>query len=100
VGLGVGAGFAARATSKNADSMADCDVANVCGPSGKPLRLEALHAADVATALVVAGGALAVTGGALLTASLIEINDQPATALRVEPLVGPGFAGARVGGVF
>jgi len=100
VGLGVGAGFAAKAASKNTDSMADCDAANICGPAGKALRLEALAAADVATGLVVAGGALAATGATLFVIGLIKINDGNTGALRVAPVVGQGFVGVHLGGAF
>jgi serine/threonine-protein kinase len=64
VALGVGTYFGFRAMSKNDDSKAFCDPNNEtsCTEQGVALREDAFSAADTATGLFIAGGALAATG--------------------------------------
>ncbi len=67
IGLAVGAGFAVAAKGKYNDSLGDCEANNhnLCGSTGLSERSDARTAGDVATALLVVGGA-AVVGGAVL----------------------------------
>lgn len=65
VGLILGAVFAADAASKNQDSADLGCQGRACPPAGKQARLDALAAADRATAFGVLGGALVASGGVL-----------------------------------
>jgi hypothetical protein len=85
VTMGVGAGFAFYAKSKNDDSAGACQ--GLCMPDGSQARRDALSAADNATVAFVAGGALAAGGVVLWLAAPSGAN------IAVTPVVGaaPGL---------
>ncbi|HZO15074.1 MAG TPA: hypothetical protein VFB62_17480 [Polyangiaceae bacterium] len=71
---------------------------NLCNDTGKALRDEARRLQLGAIVTVVAGGALAATGIILLLTMPEEEDDADAPALRVLPMVGPGYAGVGLTG--
>lgn len=97
VGVGVGVGFGLSASSKNRASYRDghCD-ARGCDDRGMDLRNGALRAARVSNWSFVAGGVLAVAGGALYAGHAFGQR----SALRVQASVGQGGAEVGVGGAF
>jgi hypothetical protein len=66
VALGVGVGFAVRASTLNSDSNApgSC-IGNACTAAGAAVRNDARTAGDIATALVISGALLATAGVAM-----------------------------------
>jgi hypothetical protein len=86
IALGVGTYFGFRAMSKNDDSKAHCDPNDEtsCTEQGVSLREDAFTAADTATGLFIAGGALAATGLVVfLTAPSSPEKAATAPALRL-----------------
>ncbi len=103
-GLGVGAGFAVKAASKNGDSLPHCQSADItkCDAAGVDLRNQAFDAAHVATGTFIAGAAVLATGVVVfLTApsTASKKAEKPAGRVQLRPLAGPGFGGAVIQGV-
>jgi hypothetical protein len=95
VALGVGSVFGVMAISDK--SNAHCDASNAC--DGGPLS-DARNASTVSTIGVIAGGVL-VAGGLTLILVAPKASHAPDAAvglLRLAPMVGPGHAGAALGG--
>jgi hypothetical protein len=96
VGLGVGAGLAVLAKSKNSSSLANCESAspNLCSPTGISERDSALSAGNAST-VAVGVGAAAVVGGLLLV-----FTAPSSSAAAAAWVVGPTPGGAVVRGTW
>jgi serine/threonine-protein kinase len=92
VGVGLGAYFGLKASSKQDDSAPHCS-GNFCDPEGRSLRGDAIDAGNASTVLFVAGGVL-VAGGLTLFFLAPRLGAKTA----VTPLVGPRAAGAGFSG--
>jgi hypothetical protein len=98
VGMVVGAAFAAKASTKNSDSLPHCQPNDVtkCDATGVGLRNDAFTAAHVSTGTFVAGGVLA-AGGLVVFLTATRKNapaqDEKTGALQLLPMAGPGIAG-------
>jgi len=105
VGLVIGGGFAAQASSKNSDSKAKCrpEAPNLCTPEGKSLRDDAQHAGDLATVSVLLGALFAGAGAALYFTAPSDRSPraaQPMSLRRVGLGAGPSPVGVGLAGVF
>ena len=99
-GLVVAGALQIVAKTRDDESLEFCeeDDPNLCDNTGKALRDEARRLQLGAIVTVVAGGALAATGIILLLTMPEEDDDPDAPALRVLPMMGPGYAGVGVTG--
>ena len=99
-GLVVAGALQIVAKTRDDESLEFCepDDPNLCDNTGKALRDEARRLQLGAIVTVVAGGALAATGIILLLTMPEEDDDPDAPALRVLPMVGPGYAGVGLTG--
>jgi len=101
VGLGFGAIFGLRASSKLSDSKKDpdgtgCDSQDFCGDAGKQARGDAQSAATLSTVGFVAGGALLAAGIALVVFG----RSSTSTTATLAPMVGINSGGAFLHGRF
>jgi hypothetical protein len=104
-GLGVAAGFTAKMLSKNSASLQYCAPADAtkCMAPGIDLRNQAFDAAHVATGAVIAGGVALGAGIAVFfTAPSGEPREGGPSTTRafIQPIVGPGLAGASLQGAW
>jgi len=93
VGLGVGTYFGLRAKSKNNASFDHCDPNNhnSCQQAGINLRNAARSSANIATGLLIGGGAFLATGIVLyLTAPSSHPSTASISGLRLAGTAGPG----------
>ncbi len=97
IGLGGGIGFGFAAAKK---AQAIEDEAKTGVPFDPQLDQSRVLFQEIAWACYAVGGALALTGAILLGVGLRNGGDAKASALRVQPLFGPGAAGALVEGRF
>lgn len=89
VGLGLSGVFSGMAAGKNTESKQDgyCNANNLCTPEGLALRNDAVLFADVATGMLIAGGAVA-AGGLVVFLTRPKKGARPLTA---NVSVTPGF---------
>jgi serine/threonine-protein kinase len=89
VSLGVAAGFAAHAASKNSESKQNCSPMdmNFCNDLGVSLRNDAKSAAAISTATTIVGAA-AIVGGVVLFATGSASKPQRAARLEVTGRIG------------
>ena len=102
VALGVGTGFALRASSKDDDSNADghC-IANSCDERGTQYRKQSLSAARVSTWSFLAGGALAAASITLyIHASSGSSRVGTAASTKLQASILPGASGLQLSGNF
>ncbi|APR86231.1 Hypothetical protein A7982_11580 [Minicystis rosea] len=103
VPLVVGAIFAAKAASKNGNSLPHClpnDITK-CDMTGVALRNEAFDAAKISTITFITGGVMAAAGIVIaLTAPSAAPRKTVGAALRVQPIVGPSIAGVALHGAW
>jgi hypothetical protein len=97
VALGVGTGFAVHAMGRNAESNENGCNGNRCDPIGTELRNSAISAANVASAMFVAGGVLTAAG---VTLFIVGRPSKSAPSLQTAPAVGPSRLGWSVSGRF
>jgi hypothetical protein len=95
-GLGAGAYFAVQAKNKNNQSLSDCLMKQPtqCSNTGVSLRNDALSDGNVATAAIVLGGAVAVTGLVLLISSAKPSAPARTGSLSITLGTGPSGGGA------
>ncbi|HEY2509328.1 MAG TPA: hypothetical protein VGI39_00605 [Polyangiaceae bacterium] len=96
VGLGLGTGFALVAVGKKSDAEQQGCVGNLCPANAAPARDEARSDANIATAMLVAGGVLAAGGAALWFLAPRTTS----TSVTVVPHAGTGGAGVDLFGRF
>ena len=100
VGLGVGAAFGV-ATLSDASRARDepdlCPADRCTGEAWTPIQ-DAGETASVSTALLVVGGLATATGATLVVLGLM-LEEAPADAALIVPVIGPGYAGLSLGGV-
>jgi tetratricopeptide (TPR) repeat protein len=89
------AGFALHASSLNDDSKAGCD-GDLCTAEARELRLDAVSAGNLASAMALGGAVLACTGAVLFFSSGSERPSEYALA----PWITPNAAGATARGRF
>jgi hypothetical protein len=87
VGLGVGGYFAYRASSTWQEAQAYCD-GNDCDTRGIDLAAQATWAGNIATATLIASGAIAIGGGVLFYLGRTPPSDPQKPTTRVS--IGPG----------
>lgn len=102
VGLGVGTYFGLRANSLNDESKQDghCTVSNECDATGGAKRDDAKSAANMATAVLVAGGVLTATGLTLFFLGGSKGKKASAASVEATPVVGWNHATMVVRGRF
>ena len=100
VGLGVGAacGVAPLSDASRARDEPDLCPDDRCTGEGWTLIQDAEEKATVRTALLVVGGLATATGATLVVLGLM-LEEAPADAALIVPVIGPGYAGLSLGGV-
>jgi serine/threonine-protein kinase len=102
VGIGVGTFFGLRAMKRKDDAASSCH-GDVCDPTGKQLRLDAISDADASTVAFVAGGVLMAAG---MTMFLLGPRSAPARVsggdakIEAAPWLGPSGYGMAMRGTF
>jgi len=104
VGVLVGGGFGIAAIVKNNASKDECSAsnANQCSSRGVSLRGQAGTFADVSTGTLIAGGALVGLGVGMFVLGGTVHQEKPLVkdaknAMRILPVVAPGYGGAAFG---